>query len=166
MTLGRTTSGAVKVKTDGGLRAVNCACCESFQLTVKYSWEGTGQRDLDTQTAAFGESVGYSCGSGGNYVQWIGGDKRGVNAFEQVDIRVEDARRDGLWSSSYNIDCFAGWYEPSGGSGGAQLIVEFKGRTKTKSISPGQQDGCASTSVATVTVYSTAQDDGAFFEIL
>ena len=166
MTLGRTTSGAVKVKTDGGLRAVSCGCCESFQLTVKYSWEETGQRDLDTQTAAFGESVGYSCGSGGNYVQWIGGDNTGVNAFEQVDIRVEDARRDGLWSSSYNIDCFAGWYEPAGGSGGAQLIVEFKGRTKTKSISPGQQDVCASTGVATVTVYSTAQDDGAFFEIL
>jgi hypothetical protein len=88
-----------------------------------------------------------------------------VNAFEQVDIRVEDARRDGLWSSSYNIDCFAGWYEPAGGSGGAQLIVVFKGRTKTKSISPGQQSGCASTGVATITVYSTAQN-GAFFEIL
>jgi hypothetical protein len=27
MTLGRTTSGAIKIKTDGGLRAVNCACC-------------------------------------------------------------------------------------------------------------------------------------------
>ena len=27
MTLGLTSSGAVKIKTDGGLRAVNCACC-------------------------------------------------------------------------------------------------------------------------------------------
>jgi hypothetical protein len=27
MTLGRTSSGAIKTKTDGGLRAVNCACC-------------------------------------------------------------------------------------------------------------------------------------------
>ena len=27
MTLGRTSSGAIKIKTDGGLRAVNCACC-------------------------------------------------------------------------------------------------------------------------------------------
>ena len=170
MTLGRTTSGAVKVKTDGGLRAVSCGCCESFQLTVKYSWEGTGQRDLDTQTAAFGESVGFGCGSGGTYVQWVGADTaetgQAIDGYEQVDIRVDDARRDGLWSSSYNIECFAGWYEPAGGSGGAQLIVEFKGRTKSKSISPGQQNGCASTRVATVTVYSTAQDDGAFFEIL
>ncbi len=29
MTLGRTSSGAINVKTDGGLRAVNCACCEA-----------------------------------------------------------------------------------------------------------------------------------------
>ena len=28
MALGRSTSGAIKIKTDGGLRAVNCACCE------------------------------------------------------------------------------------------------------------------------------------------
>lgn len=27
MTLGRTSSGAIKIKTDGGLRAVGCACC-------------------------------------------------------------------------------------------------------------------------------------------
>jgi len=27
MTLGRTSSGAIKTKSDGGLRAVNCACC-------------------------------------------------------------------------------------------------------------------------------------------
>ena len=27
MTLGRTPEGAIKIKTDGGLRAVNCACC-------------------------------------------------------------------------------------------------------------------------------------------
>ena len=27
MTLGRTSTGAIKIKTDGGLRAVNCACC-------------------------------------------------------------------------------------------------------------------------------------------
>jgi hypothetical protein len=27
MTLGRTSSGAIKIKTDGGLRAVECGCC-------------------------------------------------------------------------------------------------------------------------------------------
>ena len=29
MTLGRSSTGAIKIKTDGGLRAVNCACCGS-----------------------------------------------------------------------------------------------------------------------------------------
>jgi len=32
MTLGRTSSGAIKIKTDGGLRAVGCACCGSCDL--------------------------------------------------------------------------------------------------------------------------------------
>ena len=166
MTLGRTSSGAIKIKTDDGLRAVECGCCENFQLTVKYSWEGTGQRDLDTNTIAFGESAGWSCGSGGAYVQWITGDNTGTDAFEQVDIRVNDARRAGLWSSSYNIHAYAGWYEPAGGSGSASLIVFYKGKTKTKTISPGQQGGCASTQVATVTVYAEKQTDGSYFEIL
>lgn len=31
MTLGLTSSGAIKIKTDGGLRAVNCACCGGCQ---------------------------------------------------------------------------------------------------------------------------------------
>jgi hypothetical protein len=34
MTLGLTSSGAVKIKTDGGLRAVNCACC-GCDLTIE-----------------------------------------------------------------------------------------------------------------------------------
>ena len=36
MILGRTAAGAIKIKTDGGLRAVNCACCgcKRFQLTL------------------------------------------------------------------------------------------------------------------------------------
>jgi hypothetical protein len=29
MTLGRTPTGAIKIKTDGGFRAVECACCGS-----------------------------------------------------------------------------------------------------------------------------------------
>ena len=43
MTLGRTSSGAIKIKTDGGLRAVSCACCAppcncNPPLTVKYKF--------------------------------------------------------------------------------------------------------------------------------
>jgi hypothetical protein len=35
MTLGRTSSGAIKIKTDGGLRAVGCACCNCQELGVR-----------------------------------------------------------------------------------------------------------------------------------
>jgi hypothetical protein len=145
---------------------VSCSCCTDFQLTIKYDWSGTGMRDLDTQTTAFGESVGFACGNSGTYVQWIGGDNTGLNGFEQVDVLVDTARSAGLWTSSYNIQCFAGWYEPAEGSGPANLIVEYKNKTKNKSISPGSQNSCASTSVATVTVYSTIQPDGSYFTIL
>ena len=34
MTLGRTSSGAIKIKTDGGLRAVNCACCGGCECGI------------------------------------------------------------------------------------------------------------------------------------
>ncbi len=144
----------------------SCSCCEAYQLTIKYDWSGTEMYDLDTKTTAFGESVGYDCGESGAYVQWIGGDNTGLNGFEQVDVLVDTARSAGLWTSSYNIQCFAGWYGPSGGSGPANLIVEYKNKTKNKSISPGSQSGCASTGVATVTVYSTIQPDGSYFSIL
>jgi hypothetical protein len=153
-----------KVITKDG--KASCSCC--FQMTIKYDWSGTGMRDLDTQTTAFGESVGFGCGNSGTYVQWIGGDNTELNGYEQVDILVDTARTNGLWTSSYNIQCFAGWYRgaPTQGSGPANLIVEYKNKTKNKSISPGSQSGCASTGVATVTVYSTVQPDGSYFDIL
>jgi hypothetical protein len=122
--------------------------------------------DLDTNTFAFYESVGYACGDSGTYVQWISGDNRELNGYEQVDVLVDTARSAGLWTSSYNIQCYAWWYEPAGGSGPANLIVEYKNKTKNKSISPGSQRGCASTNVATVTVYSTIQPDESYFTIL
>ena len=53
MTLGRTSSGAIKVKTDNGLRAVGCACCgpQDFQpcrdcppLLANFSFSLTGDQ--------------------------------------------------------------------------------------------------------------------------
>ena len=166
MTLGLTSSGAIKIKTDAGLRAVECACCETFQLEITYDWSGTDMYDLDSSTQAFGETVGFDCQNIEVYVKWIGGDNTGLNGSERVDVLVNTARTDGLWSSSYNIQCNAGWYEPEGGSGPANLIVKYKSKTKNKSISPGQSNNCADTAVATITVYSTAQPDGSFFEIV
>ena len=37
MVLGRTPSGAIKIKTDGGLRAVNCACCVPLVCGCMYA---------------------------------------------------------------------------------------------------------------------------------
>jgi hypothetical protein len=34
MTLGRSSSGAIKIKTDGGLRAVECACCGGIECQI------------------------------------------------------------------------------------------------------------------------------------
>lgn len=144
----------------------SCACCGTEYVIIKYDWAGTGMRDLDSNTTAFGESVGYSCGYSGNYVKFVGGDATGINGFERVDVFVDRAKADGLWTSSYNIDCFAGWFTGAGGSGPANLEVEYKGIKRNKSITPGRQNNCASTSVATVTVYSTKQQDGSYFKIL
>jgi hypothetical protein len=123
-------------------------------------------KDLDTQTAAFGESVGWRCGESGTYVKWIGRDNTELNGYERVDVLVDLAKTNGLWASTYNISCFAGWYAPQGGSGPAELIVEYRNKTKSKSISPGSQDQCASTGVATVTIYSNPREDGSYFKIL
>lgn len=169
-----------EVITRGGLPS--CTCCESFELAIKYDWAGTGMDDLDTHTAAFGESCGwsdfdgppgflYSCGVYGTYMDWLVGgdgfqDDTSTDGFERVDVRVDLAHTDSLWTSSYNIECYAGWYEPNGGSGPFLLTVTYKGDTKTESISdPGTSTTCATTHVATITVYSTVQGDGTFFEI-
>lgn len=36
MILGRSSSGAIKIKTDGGLRAVSCGCCEPMIIFYSY----------------------------------------------------------------------------------------------------------------------------------
>jgi hypothetical protein len=62
MTLGLTSSGAVKIKTDGGLRAVGCACC------------GGGEECIDVESQhsrAISES---------NYNSWLKGGQLFVSA--------------------------------------------------------------------------------------
>jgi len=163
-------------------------CCEDYELAITYDWRGKGMFDLDTKTEAFSETVGWSCGDSGTYVLWlqggmpcgdgicddVGGDgyisPEGVaypnSGFERVDVRVNTAKDDGYWTSSYNIECYAGWYESAGGSGEAVLSVTYKGKTKTKTIYPGSQSSCADTAVATITVYAEKQEDGSYFEII
>jgi hypothetical protein len=44
MVLGRSTSGAIKIKTDDGLRAVSCGCCDTtpFGLLASATSDGQG----------------------------------------------------------------------------------------------------------------------------
>lgn len=146
---------------------VTCQCCatsgDDYELAVKYGWEGTGMADLDTKTVFLSETVGWSCGDSGTYVAWLNGasgsqDDTSVDGFERVDVRVDAARTALLWTSSVNIELYAGWYTPAGGSGDALVTVTYGGVIATKVISPGSQNSCAATPVGTITVYS----DGTF----
>lgn len=134
-------------------------------MSIQYSWNQSSQRDLDTNTVAFGDRGGYACNGSGTYVLW-GGDNTSASGVENATVLVGKAAAAGLWSSSYNIQCFAGWFTPAGGSGPAVLIVSYGGITRTKTIYPGTQTDCADTNVATVTVYATALPDGSLFQIL
>lgn len=148
--------------------SISCMCCElsggeEYELAIRYGWEDTGMYDLDTKTTFLDESVGWSCGDSGTYVAWLAGgdgdqDDTGLDGFERVDVRVDLARTHGQWTSSVNIELFAGWYAPAGGSGNATVSVTYNGDTQTKTITPGSQSTCADTPVGTITVYS----DGTF----
>ena len=159
----KTSSGKVLLKSG----KVSCSCCgliAAFQVAITYSWIGTNQFDLDTKTTFLSEVVGWSCGDTGTYVAWLPGgdgsqDDTTQNGFERVDIRVDSAKAAALWTSSVNIGLYAGWFIPAGGSGQAQVTVEYQGTIKTKTISPGSQDGCAATPVGTVIVYANGTFD-------
>lgn len=163
MTFPMTNAGLLLLT--GGL--VTCQCCatsgDDYELAVKYGWEDTGMLDLDTKTVFLSEQVGWSCGDSGTYVAWLAGgsgaqDDTTLNGFERVNVRVDLARTNAQWTSSVNIELYAGWYSPAGGSGPATVTVSYNGVTTSKTISPGSQSNCAATSVGTITVYS----DGTF----
>lgn len=128
-------------------------------MVVTYDWTMNSSRDLDTHTAGFGESAGWSCSPSGIYLNWVTGDCTAANCKEIVQIDINKAKTDGLWTSSFVIQCYAGWYEPAEGSGAFTLRVDYCGQAqKTKVATPGSQSSCASTFITTITGY----DDGTF----
>jgi len=57
MILGRTPAGAIKIKTDGGLRAVNCACCETcgcYQISIPLGLRSLFENANISNLSAFG----------------------------------------------------------------------------------------------------------------
>jgi hypothetical protein len=155
-----------KLLLAGGL--VSCQCCEEsggeeYELAIRYDWQGTGMADLDTKTIFLTEQVGWSCGDSGTYLAWLEGgngvqDDTSVDGFERVNALVDLARTNGQWTSSVNIELYAGWYTPAAGNGNALVAVTYNGVTQSKTITPGSQNECAASPVGTITVYA----DGTF----
>ena len=82
MILGLTSSGAVKIKTDnGGLRAVNCACCVTLACGCMFVSDAL-KTIIESSTTVTGQ---------GNSVPW-----NGVSAFIPQD---DDFRS---WTITYN----------------------------------------------------------------
>ena len=95
MILGRTPSGAIKTKTDGGLRAVNCACCVS-------------------QCGCFSlPSNSIIIPSDPDFAKKLRGDS-GVTAFSQVSVSFNVSYDDGYdivsGSGSFNVGWIADDY--------------------------------------------------------
>ena len=63
MILGRTPSGAIKTKTDGGLRAVNCACCVTPPPLTCGAVKITDSALIDLLNSATSGSFNYSNGT-------------------------------------------------------------------------------------------------------
>jgi hypothetical protein len=62
MTLGRTASNAIKIKTDGGLRAVNCACCGTcgcYSLSIPSALRSLFENANLSNLSAFGVSPAF-----------------------------------------------------------------------------------------------------------
>lgn len=98
MTLGRSSSGAIKIKTDSpkGLRAVSCGCCES-QLNCG-AVKITDQNLIDLLNSATSGSFNYSHGTDSSPL-WV---STGPNSF-----RAE-------WNCCFNNpdgcdNCFFSW---------------------------------------------------------
>jgi len=71
MTLGRTASGAIKIKTDGGLRAVECACCGGCGCAATISGELlTTMRNATTGTCNGAAPIYWNAQGGGFGAYW------------------------------------------------------------------------------------------------
>ena len=71
MTLGRTSTGAIKTKSDGGLRAVNCACCNTCGCETAISGALLETlRTATTGTCNGASPLNFNAQGGGFYASW------------------------------------------------------------------------------------------------
>lgn len=102
MILGRTASNAIKIKTDGGLRAVECACC-CIPFNVPY------YSDLPISTFV-GETLAKMPQMSVNF-SVSGKDSSG----NPVSMSFSGVIPSQSWQQDYDGSCY---YEFDGGSGG------------------------------------------------
>lgn len=142
-----------------------CYLLNDWDLYVEYKWP-LSQRDLDTSTHFLGAKAGFACGVG-PHLNWSGDDTT-AGGTETVIVDLDAAFDAGQWDDQVNSALHAGWYIPAEGSGPATLTVglrnQLTGEIKevtTRAISPGAQNGCATTSVGTVVATVSGEGDEA-----
>jgi hypothetical protein len=141
----------------------SCENIKDLEVVARYSWN-QGSNDLDTGTTFLDGTVGFSAPGGNDYLSFTSGDNTSNGGSETATVNVGQAFVDAKWNDSVTIACAAGWYEPANGSGPAELDVVLRNKTTLKEVasahktlSPGHQNGLATTSVGTITV--TTVDD-------
>jgi hypothetical protein len=148
-----------------GITKISCQCCIPLQFSYAFNpilYSGGVLQCV----AAFGGQDGPCCDTGWPY----------VSVFEtgaDGEVLVAEAKRDGLWSSTANIDFYAIWlgdsdiypYQPYPGG---TLSVTYLGVTKSVEV-PTMSEGvfCVDIGfVKTVVVSASPIEDGSFFKFV
>jgi hypothetical protein len=141
---------------------VGCDLLSENDLFIEYTWN-QNVRDLDTSTEFLGDSVGFSCGAGNQFMTFTG-DNTATGGSESVTINLKGAFDAGQVTTSTMVSASAGWFDNAGGTGPATLTVSLKNKTTgelsqtlSRTISPGTQGDCADTLVGNVTVTLTSE---------
>ena len=157
MTLGRTSSGAIKIKTDeagGGLRAVNCGCCGGCDGCLPY--------DLSVFNACFLDPSGMPpssyyppngfvqfdvCGGAWYFDQNSDYSFGGITLYRNLcGVILDITLFDGTYSApcegggAVGVDCFAQIFIPHKENG--DVDVDAIIGTRTIPVSGGSQHCC------------------------
>lgn len=113
-------------------------------IVIRYYWEESGGKDLDTMTELTntgitdvdGQGVGFS-GPGNSISQvtsilhWAGDNTSSGNEAVYIDLRDFLANNE-VYSEFINVDVYATWYNTKGNGDFRMYVKAFKGGTMTK----------------------------------
>lgn len=157
--------GKLVASTLDGITKISCQCCIPLQFS--YGLNPTPYGGVLQCVAAFGGQDGPCCDTGWPYVAVF--DEPSTDG----EVLVAQAKRDGLWSSTANIDFYAIWlgefdigpYQPYPGG---TLSVTYLGVEKSVSV-PTMSESmlCEDIGyVTTVVVSASPLEDGSFFSFV